>query len=293
MAIKSGNLTFAPVILLFLALGTTQAQQPPQSISDVGSEVTDDFKYMVNNTFMDAEDVVTSPLYVASPDSPLRSPRFYLILAGAGALWGGSFALDQTMRSHLRSMGSSDADLLQNLSYGSVAGATTLLYGYGLYAGDSRAREFALTAGEGAGIATLLDVGIKAAFGRLRPSQSSSHRSFFRGGQSFVSGDVTPMFGLAAGVSEYFDNRWYIAGPIYSLALLDGFGRMGHDAHWFSDVVGAGLLGWGTTELFLYLHKRHKEEPSRWRIFAANAPSTPISGTQVSPSIGLGVAYNW
>ena len=60
-----------------------------------------------------------------------------------------------------------------------------------------------------------------------------------------VSGDVMPMFALAAAVSEYYDNRWYVAAPIYSLALLDGFGRMGNNAHWFSDVAGAALLGVG------------------------------------------------
>jgi len=43
------------------------------------------------------------------------------------------------------------------------------------------------------------------------------------------------MFALAAAVSEYYDNRWYMAAPIYSLALLDGFSRMGNSAHWFSD----------------------------------------------------------
>ena len=83
-----------------------------------------------------------------------------------------------------------------------------------------------LTAGEGAGIASLIDVGIKAGFGRLRPSQTGSHTEFFHGGQSFVSGDVTPVR-LAAGVTEYYRNRWYVAGPVYSLALLDGFGRIG------------------------------------------------------------------
>lgn len=65
------------------------------------------------------------------------------------------------------------------------------------------------------------------------------------------------MFALAAGVSEYYDNRRYVAGPVYSLALLDGFGRMGNNAHWFSDVVGAAVLG---AELFIYLHKRHDQE---------------------------------
>lgn len=97
------------------------------------------------------------------------------------------------MRSHLQGMRSSDADLLQDVSYGSVSAATALLYGYGLWNNDDRAREYALTAGEGAGIASLIDVGIKAGFGRLRPSQTGSHTEFFHGGQSFVSGDVTPV----------------------------------------------------------------------------------------------------
>ncbi|MHB8381991.1 MAG: phosphatase PAP2 family protein [Candidatus Binataceae bacterium] len=219
--------------------------QAQATLAQAGSAIKDDAKYLVNNTQLDLEDVVTSPLHAFGPDSVLRSPKFYLMVAGAAALWGGAFALDQTMRSHLRHMSSSDADLLQNVSYGSVSAATALLYGYGLYEGDSRARELAITAGEGAGVATLLNIGIKAGFGRLRPYQSPSHVSFFHHGASFVSGDVTPMFALAAGVSEYFDNKWYVAGPIYSLALLDGFGRMGHDAHWFSDVVGGALLGWG------------------------------------------------
>lgn len=291
MSMRRYVAAIAPTLLLF-AISASASAQPPPSLSGVGSEVTSDFKYLANNVLMDGEDIVTSPLYIASPDSPLRSPKFYLVLAGVGAVFGGSFALDQTMRSHLEGMSSSDADLLQNLSYGSVGAATALLYGYGLWKNDDRAREFALTAGEGAGVATLIDVAIKAGFGRLRPSQSGSHTAFFHGGQSFVSGDVTPLFALAAGVSEYYDNRWYVAAPIYSLALLDGFGRMGNDAHWFSDVVGAALLGWGTTELFIYLHKQHDHEPSRWRIFPISAPK-PVSGNQIDYAAGMGVSYSW
>jgi membrane-associated phospholipid phosphatase len=259
----------------------------------LGSEVVSDFKYVTNNALLDVEDIATSPLYIAAPGSPLRTPKFYLVLAGAGALWGGSYALDQTMRSHLRSMSSNDANVLQDISYAGVSASTALLYGYGLWYQDSRARHYALNAGEGAGIATLLDLGIKAAFGRLRPSQTSSHTAFFHGGQSFVSGDVTPMFALAAGVSEYFHNRWYVAAPVYSLALLDGFGRMGHDEHWFSDVVGAALLGVATTELFIWLHNRHDEEPDRWRIFAINEATAGFSSNKPFSSLGVGLAYNW
>jgi membrane-associated phospholipid phosphatase len=264
-----------------------------QTAARLGDELVSDFKYTVNNAADDAIDVATFPLHLDEAVPVLTSPRFYLVVAGAGALWGGSYALDQTMKSHLRAMSTSDADLLQNVSYASVSAGTALLYGWGLYSGDSRAREYAITAGEGAGIATLLDVGIKAAFGRLRPSQTSSHTDFFKGGQSFVSGDVTPMFALAAGVSEYFNNAWYVAAPVYSLALLDGFGRMGNNAHWFSDVVGAALLGVGTTELFLYLHRKHQENPNSFKIFAVSVPSpNPRSAQSAFPS-GLGVAFNW
>jgi len=261
--------------------------------ASIGSQVTSDFKYVANNTANDVIDVITAPLHLEKVPEVLSSPKFYLVLGGAGALWGGSFALDQTMRSHLRNMSSSDADALQNISYGSVAAATGLLYGYGLYKDDDRARQYALTAGMGAGIATLLNLGIKAAFGRLRPSQSSSHTAFFSGGQSFVSGDVTPLFGLACGVSEYYHNAWYVAVPVYSLALLDGFGRMGNDAHWFSDVIGAALLGVGTTELLLWLHKKHELDPNRFKIFAVNSALGPESHAQSYTPVGVGIAFNW
>jgi len=287
-------------IVAFVVIGPAipcawaQAARADPGLQGVGDAFTSDFKYFANNVEADGEDIVTAPLHLDTAGAALTDPRFYLIVGSAGAAFGGSFALDQTMRSHLHDMSSSTASMLQNISYGSVGAATALLYGYGLYAGDPRARQYALTAGEGAGIATLLNVGIKAAFGRLRPSQDHhDHDAFFHGGQSFASGDVTPMFALACGVSEYYGNRWYVAIPAYSLALLDGFGRMGHDAHWFSDVVGAALLGVGTTELFLYLHRQHEEHPSRFRIFPV-APPTPAghAGQSLAPA-GLMVAFSW
>jgi membrane-associated phospholipid phosphatase len=277
-------------VLCFLSL-PVRAQT--RALSVAGGNVADDFKYLVDNAQLDVEDVVTAPLHIASPNTVLRSPKFYLGVAGAGVLLGGSFALDQTLRSQLHNMSSSDANLLQSISYGSVSASTALLYGYGLYSDDARARQYALTTGEGAGGAALLAEGIKAAFGRLRPGQDHhSHTKFFDGGRSFVSDEVAPMFSLAAGVSEYFDNTWYVAAPVYSLALLDGFGRMGHDAHWFSDVVGAALLGWGTTELLIYLHARHAEEPSRWRIFPMGPPAGLPDDRNLA-SIGCAVAYLW
>ncbi len=288
---RARSVLLSTLALLLLTRVQSTAQDGSAS---VGHQLRADFTYIVNNTQLDLEDIVTAPLHIADPDSPLRSPTFYFGLLGVGALWGGSYALDQTMRSHLHNMSSADADLLQDISYGSVSLSSAALYAYGLDTDDDRARQYVLTAGEGAGLSSLANVGIKAAFGRLRPRQDDhSHSAVFRGGASFVSGDVTPMFALAAGVSEYFDNKWYAAAPVYSLALLDGFGRMGHDAHWFSDVVGAALLGWGTTELFLHLHREHADQPSRWRILPLEPQTTALAGERLPTSIGCSVAYRW
>ncbi len=283
VAIAAQMMTFAPSARAEQALGGNSG------FSLIGQQITSDFQYLVDNAHMDAEDIVTAPLYMASDNSVLRSPDFYIGALAVGAVWGGSYALDQTMRSRLRSMKSSDATMLENVSYAGIGALSALTYVCGLYDDDDKVRETILTAGEAAGVATLADLGFKYAFGRLRPYQDHhSHTQFFDGGQSFVSGDVTPVFSLAAGISEAFDNKWYVAAPVYSLALADGFGRMGHDKHWFSDVVGAALLGWGTTELLIYLHREHDMEKDRWRIFSAS-PSAPSNGA----GTGLGLSYSW
>jgi membrane-associated phospholipid phosphatase len=257
------------------------------------NEIARDAKYLIDNTQLDFVDVATSPLHAMDADSVLRSPTFYLVFAGIAGVWAGSFALDQTIRSHLRNMSASDADLLQHVSYGSVGAAAASLYLYGYSVDDSGARDNAITGAEGAGMASLVNLGFKYGFGRLRPRDDGhDHDAFFRGGESLFSGEVTPLFGLAAGVSEYFENRWYVAAPVYSLALVDGFGRMGHDAHWFSDVVGAAFLGAGTTELLLYLHRQHEQQPGRWRLFpdSITPTATPDGPVKVS---GLAATWIW
>jgi hypothetical protein len=211
------------VVLVLLRLGLGTAAALPPSLSVVGDELTVDFKSFVNNLEADAEDLLTAPLHIRAlfaEDGLVSRPAFASTLLGTGALLGGAFALDQTLRSHLRHMSPGDADLLQDLSYGTVGAGTALLYAYGLAYEDPRARDSALTATEGAGVAALMALGLKAAFGRLRPSQTARSTAFFRGGRSFVSGDVTPLFGLAAGISEYVDHTWWVAGPVYALAVV-------------------------------------------------------------------------
>ncbi len=264
-----------------------------------GEELIDDSIYLIDNVQLDFEDILLSPLYVTSPDSPLFSPKFYLAVAGAGALWAVSFGLDKSMQSGLGHMSHSAHDIMENFSYTTLISAVGLLYIYGLYDQDNTLRQYMLTGTEAAGIGVLFNLGIKAIFGRLRPSQTHSHTAFFYESgtfnkASFTSNDMVIETAMATGISEYFGNAWYVAIPVYTLPLLEGFTRMGSSQQWFSDVVAGGLLGYATAELLLYLHRKHAEEPSRWRIIPISAPNTPTrSSAAALSSFGLAAAYSW
>jgi membrane-associated phospholipid phosphatase len=249
---------------------------------DLFGELGSDFKYTMNNGTEDALDIVSAPFHFRW--DMLEQPQVYFTLLGAGAALGGAFALDPTLRSQIRSMSNSAANGLEDGGTYSLSAAAGLIYLSGLINNDAKAREDMITTGEGVAVASLVTLGFKYTFGRERPNAGRGAWAWFKGGESFVSGEATPAFALAAGISQHYNYEWYVALPAYSAAVAVGLGRMGHDAHWFSDVVGAGLIGVGTTELFYYLHKRHAEDPDRhYWIF-------PVSSERGG---GLGMGYNW
>jgi hypothetical protein len=45
--------------------------------------------------------------------------------------------------------------------------------------------------------------------------------------------------------------------------------------------------------LFLYLHKKHENEPSRWRICPMTAPSTGASTRRDTAPTGIALEYRW
>ncbi len=249
---------------------------------DLFSELGSDFKYTMNNGMQDAQDAITAPLHFRF--DMLTEPRVYLTIAGAGAALGGAFALDPTIRSQIRSMSSGAATGLEDAGTYSLAAAAGFIYISGLVTNDAKARQDMITTGEGVAAASVAALALKYGFGRERPNAGKGAWAWFKGGQSFVSGEATPVFALAAGISQHYNYQWYVALPAYSAAVAVGLGRMGHDAHWFSDVVGAGLLGVGTTELLYYLHKQHGDNPEHYWIF----PTTSDRGGG-----GVGVGYDW
>ena len=242
----------------------------------LGKELVSDFKWSVNNLEADGEDVLKSPCHTAEL---LQNPTFYWTTLAAGAALGAAFGLDEPARRAFREIGDQHGSNLEDWGGLALMSATGALYAWGFVADDARARQYALTGFLSTGVSGLLTTALKDAFGRLRPHQDQGNWKWFKGGSSFVSAATTPAFALAADISEYADNRWYVAVPAYGVAAAVGLGRMAQDAHWLSDVAGSALLGVGTTELFLHLHALHGADPSRYRIFPM-----PVRG-----GVGLGI----
>jgi membrane-associated phospholipid phosphatase len=285
------------LVAAILACSTARAAPlpPPPSISKLGYEVFDDSRWLVDSVQLDLEDILTSPLYVAAPQSPFRSRKFYLELGAAGVIWGASFGLDKTIKTGMGDMAHSAHDDMESLSYTLLLTAVIGTGFYGYYVDDPAARRDGLTGTEAAGLAVAINEVVERATGRLRPFQTNSSTAFFAGGKSFTSQDAVIESALATGTSAYYGDKWYVAIPLYSLVLLEGFTLTGNNSQWFSDVIGGGLLGWTTAKALLWLHERQALAPDRWRIFpiAAAAPSPATAQVSSLSSVGLGVSYSW
>ncbi len=278
MNTKSRGVVLGAMLIAMLAASIPVRAWGADPLGEFGS----DFRYTMNNGTEDAQDILTAPFHFNL--DMLAQPKVYFTLLGAGAALGGAFALDSTMRAQLRGMSNSAATALEDAGTYSLSAAAGLIYISGLITNDERARHDMITTGEGVAAATTIAVVFKYMFGRERPN-AGGVKAWFDGGQSFFSGETTPAFALAAGISQHYNYAWYVAVPAYSAAVGVGLGRMGHNAHWFSDVVMAGLVGVGTTELLYYLHRQHEEHPSsHYWIF----PTTSDRG-----GTGVGVGYDW
>lgn len=60
---------------------------------------------------------------------------------------------------------------------------------------------------------------------------------------SFPSGHSTIAFALASSISAYYDDRLYLALPLYAMASLTAWQRVYQQKHWPSDVLMGALLG--------------------------------------------------
>lgn len=245
--------------LMLLTATASQAAERRASISDtlldardnLVDAVPDDGAYFLNSVLSDVGDVLKLPF--EKHDIRIREVLTATVLIGS--IPATIYGLDNPIRRNVRKMNDNTANALEYVGLGTTVGGLGLIYGWGVFSRNEEARHVALTGVEGVGAASLVGLGLKAAFGRKRPSEGEGSRAFFKGGESFPSERSTIAFAAAAALSEGFNNKWWVAAPAYSLALATGIGRMGKDAHWASDVLTAALIGAGTTKLLFYLHR--------------------------------------
>ena len=254
------------------------------SLKEAGENLVDvlpsDASYFFGSILDDMIDLVKLP----TEENGITAKE---ILAGTvlvGSIPATIYGLDNPIRRNIRNMNDGTASALNYVGLGTTVGSLGVVYGLGVLSRNDDARHVALTGVRGIGMASLVNLSLKFAFGRERPSKGDGPRAFFKGGDSFPSAQSTIAFAAATALSEGFNNRWWAAVPAYSFALMTGIGRMGKDAHWASDVLTSSLIGVGTTELLFYLHRRRE-----W----------PTSSLTIMPMVtergvaGAAVGFSW
>jgi len=103
----------------------------------------------------------------------------------------------------------------------------------------------------GAGVLDSVEtLALKAVIGRDRPNISNNPYNFtsfnpryslIYGASSFPSGHTSLTWALITPYARAYHMPW-----LYALGVASGAGRVMQNAHWFSDVVGGGLLGYFT-----------------------------------------------
>lgn len=110
---------------------------------------------------------------------------------------------------------------------------------------------------------------LKYAIGRARPFQDEGPHTFapFSGNSSFPSGHTSSIFAIVTPWFLYYPN--VLTGSLFLLATGTGISRIGRDAHWPTDVIAGGtlgfLIGYGLTKL----HQADQSDPSRFNLSVA------------------------
>jgi membrane-associated phospholipid phosphatase len=133
--------------------------------------------------------------------------------------------------------------------------APALLYAGGLIARNSYARHTAVLAGEAVADSEILTVLAKDIDRRRRPasyapgasmadSWFSGQGSWLRGNGSFPSGHTIAAFSVATVLARRYPRQRWVPYVAYGLAGLVGFSRLTLLAHYPSDVLVGGVLGY-------------------------------------------------
>ena len=123
-------------------------------------------------------------------------------------------------------------------------------------------QDAAFTSLESIIFANLLANGLKLAIGRARPHENAGPNSVkpFSGSRSFPSGHATTVFAFSTPWIFFYPG--IASGALFALGLGTAVARMADQYHWFSDVLGGALIGFGVGYLLSRRHQRLSRAPS-------------------------------
>ena len=131
-----------------------------------------------------------------------------------------------------------------------------ILFVGSLTSGDIYFQDAAFTSLESIVLANLLTNTLKLVVGRARPHADLGPNSLrpFGGDRSFPSGHATTVFAFTTPWVLYYPG--IASGSLFVLGVGTAVVRMADEYHWFSDVLGGALIGFGTGYLLSRRHQR-------------------------------------
>jgi len=174
----------------------------------------------------------------------VSSLLFCLALLGSGSALasGGPLGIDH--RIHYDNTGIWKRSNQKVLIYGTI---TTVVGGALVFGDQDKLGDTFWRSVDALAVTSLGTTGLKYAFQRERPSQTSDPNRFFAGthAQSFPSGEVAA---ISAAVTPFMVNYGQDHPAVYALALLpvyDAIARVKTRGHWQSDVLVGAAIGTG------------------------------------------------
>ena len=163
----------------------------------------------------------------------------------------GGYALDYNVKDFASHTHSNFADNAFSIDKVYGNGYTLIgmagLYGYGVFFHNQEVRKIGLQTIEAVGYAGIITTVLKSVVGRSRPYTNAGHSKFtpfniHAATTSFPSGHSTVAFAVSTVLANNTDNI-FLKILSYSAAVMVGYSRLYHNAHWFSDVIAGGAIG--------------------------------------------------
>lgn len=235
--------SFFAFALMFVLLGIANADETSGTVPAQVDRVS--IKY-IKGYVTDTGKIVASPLKWNGDD--------WLKAGLVVALTAGIYLADTDIKRFAQRNQSSTGDSLASIGndFGNPAYTLPplgLLYLYGHFTDDPKARQASLLAAESLIISGIFSESIKMATQRPRPQTGESSGKWYgprlkSGDMSFPSIHTTAAFSLASVFAEEYGTNPYVQPVAYGLASLTAFARIYDNKHWASDVFFGGAIGY-------------------------------------------------